>query len=55
MSRSSRKTLGPVLRAELWRAVRHVGARRAFRLLLLFPPVRWANRALRALRLVRGH
>ncbi|MDV5998841.1 hypothetical protein IUU84_04470 [Kocuria rhizophila] len=51
----SRQTLGPAVRRELWRTVRHQGARRALRILLLLPPLRWADRTLRALRLVRRH
>ena len=51
----SRPTLGPALRRELWRTVRHQGARHALRILLLLPPLRWADRALHALRLVRRH
>ncbi|CAL8898579.1 hypothetical protein KVA01_15170 [Kocuria varians] len=54
MFRSSRQTLGPALRRELWRTVRHQGARRVLRLALLFPPLRWAHGVLRALRIVRG-
>ena len=54
MSRSSRKTLGPTLRKELGRAVRHQGAHKAMRLLLLFPPLRGLSWALRAFRMVRG-
>lgn len=54
MFRSSRQTLGPALRRELWRTARHHGARRVLRLALIFPPLRGARGVLRALRIVRG-
>ncbi len=54
MFRSSRHTLGPALRRELWHAVSHHGARRVLRLALFFPPLRGAYAALRVLRIVPG-
>ncbi|MDO4918622.1 hypothetical protein [Kocuria sp.] len=54
MFRSSRTTLGPALRRELLRTVRHQGGRRLLRLALLLPPLRWLSLPLRALGVFRG-